>query len=190
MKKLTMLLFLSMAVFLGAGMISIASADIITITPLTQTQWIETNYPSYKNPKCLDIPGIVKFPGWETAGWTQDNNLIYYAEPSGEVSDYLITNDISIGAHTYLVVKDGNHVPRWYIFDLLELSNVVPGTTYSWNGTDDLSLKDFWASPSGGSISHVSICSDGGVPVPEPATLLLLGSGLIGLAGIGRKKFF
>jgi hypothetical protein len=67
-----------------------------------------------------------------------------------------------------------------YLFGTLEhVGSPAPVGTY---------YSDGWLSIAGNNIQRQAEINV--APVPEPATMLLLGSGLIGLAGYGRKKFF
>jgi hypothetical protein len=89
------------------------------------------------------------------------------------VPDPVITNA------THLLVKDGNQVPSWYLFDIAGL----------WDGTEIVLGLNFW--PGNGAISHVTIYGGGPgtQPVPEPVALvvwsLLIGS--VGLATARRR---
>ena len=81
-----------------------------------------------------------------------------------------------VNAPAYLVVKDGNTSPYWYLFNL---------TSLDWDGMEDLVLTGFWTG--NGAISHVELYGTRS-EVPEPATLLLFGAGIAGLALYRRKR--
>jgi len=83
------------------------------------------------------------------------------------------------------------------------LDTATTGPCTRSEGYTDMAWLEVTA-PAGSYISHVILSGSGSgwlvdmmsvdmaggtTPVPEPATMLLLGSGLIGLAGIGCKKF-
>jgi hypothetical protein len=93
-------------------------------------------------------------------------------DPSGATITYGAGS--FVGPTAFLLVKDGNQTPAWYLFNLTSL--------VGWDGKETLELSNFW--PQQGSISHVALY---GTPVPIPTAAWLLGTGLIGLVAIRRR---
>ena len=89
---------------------------------------------------------------------------------------------IGNGDFTYSVIEASDVAA--FGFSDSDTHNLVSGIDLSFLKND----QEFWAHFTMG-CGNDNLMGNGTTPVPEPATMLLLGTGLIGLAGASRKKF-
>jgi hypothetical protein len=177
--------FVGVSLLAAALLVPVSSVEALEITPTTgipgsQFTGFETGTPfalAEAAVNCGCVLGTEQYK--QNAGGSEEKPLAgsYQTTFNGDLSGGSIafTGGAYLAGQMFLFVKDGNHNPAWYLFDLDELG---------WNGQETLTLRNFW--PEGGAISHVSLFG-GFSTVPEPATLSLLGIGLFGLAALRRR---
>ena len=129
---------------------------------------------SFELYKADEVNGIAD----EGSSILKDSYMTTFTGSNPEGGTITYTGGDVVGGAAYLLVKDGAHTPVYYFFDLTKFT--------SWTGTQTISLSNFWADV-GGNISHISLYGTQAA-VPEPGTMLLFGTGLAGLAAVGRRR--
>jgi hypothetical protein len=166
-----------------------------TLTPITTMEWVG----GYFNP-----PAQGPITGWTITFWNDNAG-----QPGSQ--NYKATI-VGTGNETFLGNFGGFPVYK-YSTAILNAQNLNPGTQYwvsvvpdltfppqwGWasastafgpcDGCDGLSYQDFFGARSQlGADMAFALDNNGQVGVPEPGTLVMLGTGVLGLAGAVRRK--
>jgi len=141
-------------------------------------------------------PGTLLASGFDATPVLTDTG---FNGTGGTVAGDVVTADLDLGGPTlapgtyWLGLHEGTWASAYDGSVIFWYPTLAGFGSTAHSNSDEVSLADPWQEavvPNNTFETAFRLSGDVVQPVPEPTTMLLVGSGLIGLAGYGRKKFF